>query len=291
MANENNELDPKVVERLDVIDWKALEPYGITRALIEKNPYIAKQLAYGQTTGLIRVNSAIFSGEVALRFSPTKENPGRVRIQGIVRAPKPEDDLYFYGQKITSAGAKDALFERISYVNKNGTEYRGVLANANAGRVLSFDFGDGKKDYLVAYNPETHTLEGDRVEDLKKRFIESKGENWKVYGVALTDDQLDDLIHGKTVFHEGKTKEGESFKVVLQYSPVTKDFEEVHPVRMAEVMKDGVDLGLSWKPLSMVIEEKKAEREEKKQSRTAPAIPEAPKQEAGKGKGKKSSGL
>lgn len=286
MAKEKVELEPKVIERLDAIDWPALKPYGITRELIEGNPYIARQLTYGGATGLIRVNSPIFNGEVSLRFSPTKENPGRVRIQGIVRTPK-QNELFFYGKPITSEAAAEALMERISYVNKDGEEIRGVLANANAGRVLSFDMGDGKEDFLIGYNPETHTLDGDRVKDLQKRFIDSEGENWKVYGVSLTDKQLDDLVHGKPVFHEGKTKEGETFKIVLQYSPVTKDFVEVHPLHLAKTMESGVDLGLSWKPISVARAEKKEQREA---ARVAPQMPEAPAPKQEK-TGKKSQGL
>lgn len=291
--NENNNeiiLSDDVKARLDTVNWEGLKMFGITREMIEAKPNVARQLVYGGSTDLVFVNTPVFNGQVSLRMSPTKEDLGRVRVQGIKKTPT-VDELYIFGSKITSEKAAEALLERISYANKDGKEIRGVLANANAGRQIGVKDKDGNTVmYLVGYNPDTHSLEAESVENLKARFTGEKqggGEKtYKVYGVALTEDQIKAALTGKAIPHTGQTKDGESFKTYIQYSPVKRDFVEVHPKAIAEAMEHGLDAGVNWKPISMVIEEKRAERQERAQAKVQALKPAEAKEEK-KGKGLK----
>lgn len=281
------------MKRLDQIDWKALEAYGIKRESIEKKPYIAKQLAYGATTDPIRIYNPILNGDAALRFSPTKDEPGRVIIKGVRSETPKQDQLYILGAKITSEKAQEALFERVSYVDKEGKEHRNALGQANAGRKIGVKM-DGETEYfLVSYNPKIRDLEFENVEVLKARFLGEKKEGgekvYKSFGVALTADQLEKGINGDFFKHEGVTKDGEAIPMFLQYSVSARDFVEVHPKVIAQAMENGIDCGVSWKPLSVALEEKKAERKEQGQNKVVKAAErqaQAAEQKKGEGKGK-----
>ena len=75
MAKENeNTLDPKIVECLNGLDWDSLKAKtGITREAVEKNPEIARQLAFGSVTDLIAGHAEGVSGFYALRAIPSSE--------------------------------------------------------------------------------------------------------------------------------------------------------------------------------------------------------------------------
>lgn len=121
---QNTKISEDVSKRLDCIDWEAVSAKcGISREAVEKNPAIASQLAYGQYTDLIPGVSGDLSGSFSLRAYPQQEGePWKVKMYTMERPKTVDDNLYLYGEKITSEKVKKGLLAGSQKVNVQDKE-------------------------------------------------------------------------------------------------------------------------------------------------------------------------
>ena len=276
MAKENeNALDPKIVERLNGLDWDGLKAStGISREAVEKNPVIARQLAYGSMTDLVAGHTEDVSGFYSLRAIPSAEEDklGRIKAYTIEPEKKPGMTLFLYGSPIYSDKALDNLFEMttIKTLDKEGKEITvRINANENAGvqiAVKNPETGE-KTKYLVSIHQPTNRIVGVPVEAVEKMLA-----NASVYGVALNDEQKKALVDGKAIIVNGcKTKDGETFSACVQFNAAKRQLVNAHPTWLKEAQKAGIDTGVSTRAAAKKEESKgegkkaeKAEKAEKK---------------------------
>ena len=263
MAKENeNTLDPKIVERLNGLDWDGLKTStGITREAVEKNPVIARQLAYGSMTDLVAGHTEDVSGFYSLRAIPSAEEDklGRIKAYTIEPEKKPGMTLFLYGSPIYSDKALDNLFEMttIKTLDKEGKEITvRINANENAGvqiAVKNPETGE-KTKYLVSIHQPTNRIVGVPVEAVEKMLA-----NASVYGVALNDEQKKALVDGKAIIVNGcNTKDGETFSACVQFNAAKRQLVNAHPTWLKEAQKAGIDTGVSTRAAAKK-EESKAE--------------------------------
>lgn len=249
---EVKELDPKVIERLNKIDWDGLEKsVGITRKMVEAKPAIAAQLAYQQHTDLIFGSNKNIAGMFSLRAVPGKgeNDPWTVKAYTMENEKKPGDRLFLYGNEITSQSAKDALLERTSWENSQGKKVFGY-ANANAGRPIAImregENGEKTKEhYLVSLHQPTNRIVGIPVSAVKGMLLNEDGTSrgTTVYGVKLSDDQVNKLCEGKAVVINGcKTAEGKEFNTAVQFDVARRQIVASHPTWLKEAQRAGVDV-------------------------------------------------
>lgn len=273
MAKENeNTLDPKIVERLNGLDWDGLKANtGITREAVERNPEIARQLAYGSMTNLVAGHTEDVSGFYSLRAIPSAEEDklGRIKAYTIEPEKKPGMTLFLYGSPIYSEKALDNLFEMttIKTTDKEGKEITvRINANENAGvqvAVKNPETGE-KTKYLVSIHQPTNRIVGVPVEAVEKMLA-----NANVYGVALNDEQKKALVDGKAIIVNGcKTKDGNEFSACVQFNAAKRQLVNAHPTWLKEAQKAGIDTGVSTRAAAKKEESKgegkKAEKAEKK---------------------------
>lgn len=270
MAKENeNTLDPKIVERLNGLDWDGLKARtGITREAVEKNPVIARQLAYGSMTDLVAGHTEDVSGFYSLRAIPSAEEDklGRIKAYTIEPEKKPGMTLFLYGSPIYSDKGLDNLFEMttIKTLDKEGKEITvRINANENAGvqvAVKNPETGE-KTKYLVSIHQPTNRVVGVPVEAVEKMLA-----NANVYGVALNDEQKKALVDGKAIIVNGcSTKAGETFSACVQFNAAKRQLVNAHPTWLKEAQKAGIDTGVSTRVAAKKEEGegKKAEKAEK----------------------------
>lgn len=244
-------LDPKVIERLDKIDWEGLKKStGITREQIEKNPAVASQLAYQQYTDLIFGSTNEISGQFSLRAVPGKgeDDSWKVKAYTIENEKKPGDKLFLYGSPITSKAALDALFERTSWENNQGKKVFG-RANANAGRPIAIERevdGQKKKDYyLVSIHEPTNRVVGIPVDAVKRMLQNPDGTSrgTSVYGAKLSDQQVDAICRGEHVVVSGcRNKDGKEFTTAVQFDVAKRQIVPSHPTFLKQAQRAGVDI-------------------------------------------------
>ena len=270
MAKENeNTLDPKIVERLNGLDWDGLKANtGITREAVEKNPEIARQLAFGSMTNLVAGHTEDVSGFYSLRAIPSAEEGklGRIKAYTIEPEKKPGMTLFLYGSPIYSQKALENLFEMttIKTTDKEGKEITvRIPANANAGVQVAVQNPETKEKtkYLVSIHQPTNRVVGVPVEAVEKMLA-----NANVYGVALNDEQKKSLVEGKAVIVNGcSTKAGETFSACVQFDAAKRQLVNAHPTWLKEAQKAGIDTGVSTRVAAKKEEGegKKAEKAEK----------------------------
>lgn len=257
MAKEEQILDPKVAERLDKMDWKALEAsVGITREAIVKNPVIASQLAYQQMTDLVFGSTQDIAGQFSLRAVPGKQEGDLWRIKAYtIENPKTiKDELYLYGGRIYSEEAKKALFEMTTWKGNDGQTIHG-RANANAGRPVAIeqtnDAGQKeKKYYLVSIHQPTNRVVGIPVDAVRSMLQDKDGNSRgvSVYGAKLTNEQVEAICKGGAVKVDGcKTKAGEEFSAFVQFDAAKRQLVPVHPTWLKKAERAGVDMGVGRK--------------------------------------------
>lgn len=266
MAETAKVLDPQVKERLDKINWKGLEDtFGITREQIEKRPQVAKDLAYGAMTDLIPFSKNGISGEISLRAQPTPNASGKLwDVKGYTKLePKTADDkLFFYGEEVYSKTAKKNLFEMTSWEGSDGKRKQG-RANASTGIPVSIAFPkrdengqivknekgeierEPKKSYIMSIHQPTNQLVGIEVEKLKAK-LQNSPNGVSMYGVKLTDAQVEAVAMGKAVTLQGcKNSKGEKFDsfpglgTPVQFDVAKMTLVAVHPTALKQAMQMG----------------------------------------------------
>lgn len=259
--DQNNQLDAQIVERLDNLDWPALEAAtGITREAIEKNPAVARQLAYGGMTDLVYGHTADVSGAYALRAMPGEDGkPGKIKAYTIEPEKRKGQTLFLFGAPIYSEKAINNLFERtnIKTLDKDGKEITvNVRANANAGVQVAVANEKGEKQYyLISIHEPTNRIVGVPVEAVEKML-----ENTKVYGVELSDEQKKSLVKGDAVIVNGCTnKDGETFSACVQFDAAKRQLVNAHPSWLRQAQRAGVDTGIAPRAAKKAAEEKKPE--------------------------------
>lgn len=302
MAETKRTLDPSVKERLDLIDWDGLKnSFGVTREAIEKNPKVASQLVYGAMTDLVQFNTGDISGEVSLRAFPTPaESKDLWKVKGYTKQEEKSEDqkLFFYGEEIYSKAAKKALFEKTSWMgtDKDGKQVRKYgNANASTGIPVAFAFKkrdengnvimgpDGKperepkRSFILSIHQPTNQIVGIAVDKLKERLQNSKN-GVSMYGVKLTDEQINQVANGGAVIlKDCKNKKGESFNAAVQFDVSQMTLVPVHPTALKQAERMGADLGIgknSPSETTQKVENKPAKKSEKK---AAPAVDRKPK--------------
>lgn len=269
IKEEKTQLDPQIVERLNGFDWPALEAStGITREAVEKNPHIARQLAFGSMTDLIAGRTEDVSGFYSLRAIPgdaEKGTLGKIRAYTIEPEKKAGQTLFLFGSPIYSKKAIENLFEMTSIktADKEGKEITvRVPANANAGVQVAVENENKEKTYyLVSIHQPTNRIIGVPVEAVEKMLAKAS-----VYGVALNQEQKDALVQGKAVIVNGCTnKEGETFSACVQFDAAKRQLVNAHPSWLKEAQKAGIDTGVSTRAAAKkeVKETKKVEKTEK----------------------------
>ena len=278
-------LSDEVKSRLDKMDWKALEAAtGVKRAQIEKNPALASQLAYQQVTDLVFGSTPDISGQYALRAIPTKKDDElwKIKAYTIETAKKPGDRLFLFGSEIYSEPAKKALLEMNSWNSSKGERVRGY-ANANAGRPIALEMeqADGTKkktEYLVSLHRPTNRLFAMPVDAVKSMYQNEDGtaKDVSMYGVKLTDKQVDELCKGGYVVLKGtQRKDGTAFETypgigtAVQFDVTARQLVAVHPVALSQVMKAGVG-GPAEEAAKPEVQPEVRHREQK------PAVEQAP---------------
>ena len=271
--------DPKVIERLDKIDWKTLEKStGITRKQIEETPKIAAQLAYGQVTDLVYGSTPDVSGLYALRAIPEKADSGKlwnVKSYTIDNKKDESSELFLYGSAIYSEKAKKALFEQTSWIGNDGKKVFG-RANANAGLPIGVNFTkpDGTKEkqhFLVSFHAPTNRLFGIPVDAVRNMLQNEDGtaRDVQIYGAKLSDAQVEALVTGRAVKVDGcKDKEGKTFSTCVQFDVCKRQLVPVHPIALKEAERMGVDTGIGRK--------EEPAKTEKKPVKKAPAAEKKP---------------
>lgn len=267
MAEEKNtQLDQQIVDRLNGLDWPALEAStGITREAVEKNAAVARQLAFGSMTDLIAGRTEDVSGFYSLRAipgDPEKGTLGKIRAYTIEPEKKPGQTLFLFGSPIYSKKAIENLFEMttIKATDKDGKEINvRVRANANAGVQVAVENEKKEKSYyLVSIHQPTNRVIGVPVEAVKNILAKAN-----VYGVALNDEQKEALVQGKAVIVNGCTnKEGENFSACVQFDAAKRQLVNAHPAWLKEAQKAGIDTGVNAR-VAKKETAKKAEKPEK----------------------------
>lgn len=305
MAETTKTLDPQVKERLDKIDWDGVKTsFGISRETIEKNPRVAAQLVYGAVTDLIPFRLGGISGEISLRALPTPAESGDLwKVKGYTKqeplkledyvasnGQKPAKQLFYYGERVYSEKALKSLLEQTSWVGSDGKKKFGY-ANASSGMAVSFAFkkrdkdgnvvmgADGqpereeKKSYILSIHRETNQVIGIAVDKLKERLTNSKN-GISMYGVKLTDEQVNQVANGRAVILNGcKNKEGQAFNVAVQFDVSQMNLVPVHPIALKEAQKMGADLGIGVKS-EVKNEVKKTEKPAVKKTEKPAEAPE-----------------
>ena len=249
-------LSDEVKSRLDKMDWKALEAAtGVKRAQIEKDPAIASQLAYQQVTDMVFGSTNDISGQYALRAIPSKDEDAlwKIKAYTMENQKKAGDRLFLFGSEIYSEPAKKALLEMNTLENAKGERTRG-FANANAGRPIAIEMeqADGSKkkvDFLVSLHRGTNRLFAMPVDAVKAMYQNQDGsaKDVSMYGVKLSDKQVDELCKGGYVVLKGtQRKDGTAFETypgigtAVQFDVAARQLVPVHPVALSQVMKAGV---------------------------------------------------
>ena len=251
MDQQNTTLSEDVIQRLDNIDWEALKSrFGISRDSVMKNTTVARQLAYGQYTDLVPGSTEEISGMFSLRAYPQGDGaPWKVKAYTMEKPKTLEDDLYIYGNRITSDAVRKSLLEKTDWIGSDGNRKYGY-ANANAGVPIQLEIDGRRQQYLVSIHTQTNRIVGMPVEHVKALFFDQDGNSRgrSVYGVRLTDTQAQSLAEGRAVRVDGcTTKEGEKFSCVVQFDAAQRQVAPAHPSWIKEAQKAGVDLGLGPK--------------------------------------------
>ena len=253
MAKESMTREEFVKQRLDNMDWKRLEEAtGITRESIEKNQFIVDQLVDGKVTHPVYGFTPDVTGDFCLRAVPGANEGDKMVIKAytISNLPKKDletgkyPDLPFMGGFITSDAAKEALFERTSWVNKNGQSVNGY-ANANAGRPVAImmknrETGEKEKvNYIVSLHPQSNRLFGIPQEALKN-VLKAGDSRSKIYGVQLPDDQLESLANGKAVYRtDWKGPNESTFAAAVQFNACERQLVICHPTALKKAIEMG----------------------------------------------------
>lgn len=260
--NENTQLDAQIVERLNNLDWDALKSAtGITRAQVEANPVVARQLAYGSMTDLVYGHTDDISGAYSLRAMPGEEGkPGKIKAYTIEPEKKKGQTLFLYGSPIYSEKAIANLFERtnIKTLDKDGKEITvNIRANANAGIQVAVADPETKekKYYLVSIHEPTNRIIGVPVEAVEKMLA-----NAKVYGVELSEEQKKSLVKGDAVLVSGcVNKEGETFSACVQFDAAKRTLVNANPAWLRQAQRAGVDTGIKPRSAKKEASEQKVE--------------------------------
>lgn len=245
---DQNTLSEDVIKRLDNLDWEAVKAsYGISRDAIMKSPAVARQLAYGQYTDLVPGSTEAISGMFSLRAYPQGDGqPWKVKAYTMEKPKTMEDELYLYGNRITSDSVRKALLEKTDWIGTDGTRKYGY-ANANAGIPIQIEIEGRRQQYLVSIHQQTNRVVGVPVEHVKALFFDQDGNSRgrAIYGVRFSDEQAKSLSEGRSVRLDGcKRADGSSFSCVVQFDAASRQVVPAHPTWIKEAQKAGVDLGL-----------------------------------------------
>lgn len=281
MANEKTPtLEPEVKARLDKMDWARLEKAtGVKRETVEKSPFIASQLAYGQVTHPVHGYTDDVDGNYCLRAIPGKgeNDPWTIKAYTIKEGMKKNQDgtwpdIPFAGGFITSDSIKDALMERTTWKGKDGQTVNG-LANANAGRQVAVQRKDKetgellpKEYYIASYHPQSNRVFGVPVDAVRNMMLDENGHSKvKVFGVQLTDDQAKSLAEGKAVYRKDwKGQDGNTFDGAIQFDACQRKAVICHPTALKEAQRMGYGT-------EQVQEQKPAETTRRRQAPKAQA--------------------
>lgn len=253
MAKENLTREEWIKQRLDNMDWKRLEEAtGITRESIEKNQFILNQLVDGKVTHPVYGFTPDVTGDFCLRAVPGANEGDKMVVKAYTKTDLPKKDVEtgkypdipFMGGFITSDAAKEALFERTSWVNKNGQSVNGY-ANANAGRPIAImmknrETGEKEKvNFIVSLHPQSNRLFG-IPQDALKNILKAGDSRAQIYGVQLPDDQLESLANGKAVYRtDWKGPNETTFAAAVQFNACERQLVICHPTALKKAIEMG----------------------------------------------------
>lgn len=267
--NTTPTITPEVKERLDKMDWDRLEKAtGVKRETVEKSPFIAGQLAYGQVTHPVHGYTADVDGNYCLRAIPGKEKDDLWTIkaytikEGMKKNPDGTwPDIPFAGGWITSDSIKDALMEQTTWKGRDNQTVRG-LANANAGRPVAVQRKDAdgnlmqKEYYIVSLHPQSNRVFGIPKDAVRSMLLDDEGHSKaKVFGVELSDKQAEMAAEGKPVYRKDWIgTDGKTFDAAVQFDACQRKMVISHPTALKEAQRMGYGAEVAQAPEQKPVE-------------------------------------
>ncbi len=219
-AEQKQEYKPLDVEK---IDWEAFAKIGITRESLEKSGSLNDMLNYRRSSNLhpisMKVDDLTVNTDARLSLRTAEDG----RIIPVIHAVRksPELDRPFYGNILTE--------EDKANLRKTGHLGRTIDLNIKGVEkpVTAYVSIDPKTNELVAYSTKNVRIPKE------------------IKGVALNDNQRQDLREGRAVYLEGmKAKSGKKFDAYVQISGsergIVFSFDELRKKQAEEQKQDGV---------------------------------------------------
>ena len=244
---EQRELSSETLFGLERIDWvQVMNEFKISRQYILERPVIARQLAAGLYTDLVRIETGSFSG----LFSLHAENPGEadkrhVRAYTLEKPKSAGDEIYVFGNRIESESIRKALLEKTDWVGPDGRRRYGY-ANANAGCTVKLEVEGKKGMYLISVHQQTNRIVGETIETVRDYFFDSTGKlrGRGLFGVRFSELQSLSLSEGRAVHLTGCSTQEQSatFSCFVQYDASTHQVAVCHPAWIKEAQRAGLDI-------------------------------------------------
>lgn len=206
------------------VDWKMLEPLGLSKEKLEQSGELDKILNWQKTNLLpidIPVGDITIHTEARLAFRTDEE--GKISLAVHSLRKEPQLDFPYMGHKFSNE------------------EKETLLATGNLGKTIEVMPKNGEPfSAYISIDPQTNeliALRADRISIPQE-----------IKGVTLSDGQYKDLVEGKAVKVEGMTsKNGKSFDATLQVNAEKKGIEFIFGNRtsLQERKVQNQDLGQS----------------------------------------------
>lgn len=204
---EQEQQAPRYRYNEDMIDWKALEKIGVSKASLEQQGLLDSMLKGYKTSKLVpltlTLESATVRMDARLSLVPMQNGQVGLGIHGIRKEPQLERP--YFGHIFTEEDKKN--------LRESGSMGRVAELNLRGGTV---------EPCLISIDKSTNELVAVRQEHV---YIQDE-----VRGVRLTPDEIQTLKNGGQVFVDGMiSNKGTEFSATLQYSAERRGLEFIFP--------------------------------------------------------------
>lgn len=285
-ACKKNGFPESTQKLLSVIPWDEIAALGVNvQKDLLRNKDNLERMAYDHPTHLVNAkiknDKLDFSGDLQILV---KHLDDKVTIK--TRGKIAEPSLKLFGEEIYSQKAIENLLEKAVITTNKGNKVNGYV-NANAGFPIASTWKDKNgeehtNNYFVSIDPETNHLDAVDVR-LASAYIDAQKQ---MYGVALSDEQRNDLKQGKAVvLFNCKTKDEKgkekTFNCAVQYNATTGRLAPCQPKWLKEVIRNTNNQAVVETKPEVKAEKAEAKKTVKKAAPKA-AKTEEPKKKTGK---------
>lgn len=206
-AQPQEQQAPRYRYNENMVNWDALEKMGVSKSSLEQQGLLDSMLKGYKTNKLVPLHLSLGCATVRLdaRLSFINQPDGQIGlgIHGIRK--EPELERPYFGHIFTEEDKKN------------------LRETGNMGRTAELNLGGGTYvPCLVSIDKNTNELVAVRQENV---YIPNE-----VKGITLTQDEINALKQGQSVFVDGMTSaKGKEFNATLQYSAERRGVEFIFP--------------------------------------------------------------